>query len=155
MAAPGSRLREDDEQGQHGDHRDHQKLVVVDVSNDLRLLRDHGVESGASGCGERRPELPDAWIVECPVDGCDVLHDVGVIDLRIPCQQAVHHRDAYARTDITRQAVQAGGLRPPGVPPPRCLRSTRYYATTCTGRRPPPAGRMTASTESPRSAARR
>jgi Protein of unknown function (DUF2924) len=33
----------------HDERRDHQQLVIVDVSNDLRLLRDHGVECGASG----------------------------------------------------------------------------------------------------------
>jgi Protein of unknown function (DUF2924) len=33
----------------HDERRDHQQLVIVDVINDLRLLRDHGVECGASG----------------------------------------------------------------------------------------------------------
>jgi hypothetical protein len=44
--------------------------------------------------GQRIPELRDDWVGKESVDGCDVLHDVGVIYLRVLCQQAVHHRDA-------------------------------------------------------------
>jgi hypothetical protein len=36
-------------QRDHDERRDHQHLVIVDVSNDLRLPRDHGVECGACG----------------------------------------------------------------------------------------------------------
>ena len=54
------RLPEDDKQRDRGERRDHQQLVVVDIGNDLRLLRDHGVERGAAGGGQRVPELRDA-----------------------------------------------------------------------------------------------
>jgi len=46
-AAPAGRLLEDDEQREHGERRDHQQLVVVYVSDDLRLLGDDGIERGA------------------------------------------------------------------------------------------------------------
>jgi hypothetical protein len=44
-------------QRDHRKRRDHQQLIIVDVSNDLRLLRDHGVELGAPGGGRGIPEL--------------------------------------------------------------------------------------------------
>ena len=100
LAAPAGRALEDNEQRDHGERRDHQQLVIVDIGNDLRLLRDRGVERGASGCGEWIPKTRDAWVGENPIDGSDVLHDVGVVNLRVLYQQAVHHRDADAGADV-------------------------------------------------------
>ena len=63
------RLPEDDKQRDHGECRDHQQLVIINIGNDLRLLRDHGVECGATEvrdgdegrCAHHRP----------PRDGAD------------------------------------------------------------------------------------
>jgi hypothetical protein len=63
LTAAVGRLPEDDEQRDYGECRDHQQLVIINVGDDLRLLRDHGVECGATGGGERIPELCDGWIV--------------------------------------------------------------------------------------------
>ena len=52
IRADASRFLEDDEQRDHGKRRDHQQLVIIDVSDDLRLLRDHAVKCGAAGGGE-------------------------------------------------------------------------------------------------------
>jgi hypothetical protein len=112
LAAAVGRLLEDDEQRDHGERRDHQQFVIIDVCNDLRLLRDHGIECGASGGGKRIPELCDGWIGEVSVYGGDVLHDFGVIHLRVRRQQAVHYRDAYAGADVARQTVETGAFRP-------------------------------------------
>jgi hypothetical protein len=58
------------------------------------------------------PRPPDTGIGDDPVDGGDVLHDVGVVNLRVLCQQAVHHRDTDAGADVARKAVEAGAFRP-------------------------------------------
>src|SRR6202042_558713 len=55
LIAAVRRSLENDEQWDHEERRDHQQLVIVDVGDDLRLLRDHGVATGASGCGDRIP----------------------------------------------------------------------------------------------------
>ena len=72
---------EDDEQRDHGERRDHQQLVVVDVGDDLRLPRDDGIERGASGRGQRIPELCDRGIIERAGHCRDILRDVGVMDV--------------------------------------------------------------------------
>jgi hypothetical protein len=64
LTAPAGRPLENDEKRDHGERRDHQQLEIVDVSNDLRLVRDHRVECGASGGGERIPELLDHRVLE-------------------------------------------------------------------------------------------
>src|ERR1700730_9695415 len=101
IAAVG-RLLEDDEQRDHSERRDHQQFVIVDVGDDLRLLRDHGVECGASGGCKRIPELCDGWIGEDSVHGGDVLHDFGVVHLRVARQQSVNYRDADTGADVAR-----------------------------------------------------
>jgi hypothetical protein len=75
-------------------------------------LRDNGVECGASGCGERISKPHNAWVGEDPVYGGDVLHDVGMVNLRVLCQQAVHARDADVGADVARQTVKTGAFRP-------------------------------------------
>ena len=42
--AAGGRPLENDEQRNDDKRRDHQQLVIVDVGNDLRLLRNHGIQ---------------------------------------------------------------------------------------------------------------
>jgi len=44
-----------------------------------------------------------------------MLGDVGVIDLRVAGQQAVHHRDADAGADVARQACRDRRLPPLAV----------------------------------------
>ncbi len=104
------RLLKHEKQRDHGKRRDHQQLVIVDVSNDLRLLRDHGVERGTASGGQRIPELCDRWALQRPVQRRYVLRDVGGIRLRITDQQSVHYRDADARADVAREIVEAGAL---------------------------------------------
>jgi hypothetical protein len=96
---------EHDQQRKHGKHRDHQQLVVVYVGNDLRLLRDHGIECGASSGSQGIPELCNRRVVERPVHRRNVLHNVGMIDLRVARQQSVHDRDADAGADVPRETV--------------------------------------------------
>src|SRR3977135_2128275 len=48
IRAAAGRLLEHNQQRDHDKRRDHQQLEIVDVGNDLRLPRDHGVECGAS-----------------------------------------------------------------------------------------------------------
>src|SRR5882762_7292208 len=48
-AAGSGRASEDGEQRYHGERRDEQELVVIEVGDDLRLLGDHTVERGAPG----------------------------------------------------------------------------------------------------------
>ena len=56
---------EDDEQQQYGKRGDHQQqLIIVDVRDDLHLLRDHGVERGATDRGQGIPELRDRRTLE-------------------------------------------------------------------------------------------
>ena len=43
------RFLEHDQQRKDGKHRDHQQLVIVDVGDDLCLLRDYGIERGTPG----------------------------------------------------------------------------------------------------------
>jgi len=64
VASIAGRLLEQDEQRGHDERRDHQQLEIVDVCNDLRLLRDDGIECRASGIGGRIPELCDGRIFE-------------------------------------------------------------------------------------------
>jgi hypothetical protein len=52
LTATARRSLENHEQRNQDEHRDHQQLELVDVSNDLRLGRDHGFECGASSGGE-------------------------------------------------------------------------------------------------------
>src|SRR4051794_13164999 len=91
LTATMGRWLEDDEKGDHDERRDHQQLVIVDVSDDLRLASDHGVECGTSGGSERTPKPRYHRILEHPVDGSNVLRNVGVVYLRVRCQQTVHH----------------------------------------------------------------
>ena len=100
------------------------QLVIVDVSNDLRLLRDYGVERGAASGGQGIPELSDRWALERPVHPRDVLRDVGVIRLRITDQQSVDYGDADTGADIARQVVEAGAFGPvPGRKRGECNRA--------------------------------
>jgi hypothetical protein len=56
-ALAASRRAESDEQRNHGDRRNHQKLVVVDVSDDLRLPGNRGIERRPAGRGNGIREL--------------------------------------------------------------------------------------------------
>jgi len=86
-AATCGRLLEDDEQRDHGEGRDHQQLVIVDIGNDLRLPRVTMASSAARPAGGNRiPEPCDHRVIELPIDGRDVLRDGGVIHLRVPRQ---------------------------------------------------------------------
>jgi hypothetical protein len=95
----GGRL-EDDKQRDQGKRRDHQQLVVIDVGDDLGLLRDHRVGRRAAGGGERIPELRNGRVVERPIDGADVDRQVGVVDLGIRGQERIDDRNADARADF-------------------------------------------------------
>jgi len=106
-AVAGGPLK-DDEKRDDDQRGDHQQLVIVDIGDDLRLLRDHGIDGG----GERIPELGNGRVLKDSIDGRDVLDDVGVIDLRVRRQQAVDHRDADARADVAREAEEPGTFRP-------------------------------------------
>ena len=103
---------EGDEQGDNEERRDHQQFVIVNVGDDLSLLRDHSVERGTSGGGYRVPELRDHRVLKHSVNGRHVLGNVGVIHLRIRDQQAVHHGDADAGADVARQTVETGAFCP-------------------------------------------
>jgi hypothetical protein len=48
-ALAASRLLEGDQQRNHGDGGNHHKLVVVHIGDDLRLLRNRGVERRPTG----------------------------------------------------------------------------------------------------------
>ena len=85
LAGTVGRLLEDDEQRDHDERRDHQQLEIVDIGDDLRLPRDHGIERGATCVGKWIPELCDGRAFEHPVHSCDVRNDVGVIGLRVLC----------------------------------------------------------------------
>src|SRR5579875_911212 len=50
------RLPEHDKQRNNGERRKHQELVVVDIGDDLGLLRDQRVQRRASGIGQRIQE---------------------------------------------------------------------------------------------------
>jgi hypothetical protein len=60
-------------QWDHGKRRDHQQLVIVDVSNDLRLLRDHGIERGAARGGQWIPKLCNGRALERSIHRGNVL----------------------------------------------------------------------------------
>ena len=110
-AATGS-LLEDDEQREHGQRRDHQQLVVVDVRDDLRLTRNERVEGGTAGGCNGIQELRDRRLLEGAIDRADVCHNLGVIDLRVLGQQRINDRNADARSDIALQIKEAGPLGP-------------------------------------------
>ena len=99
------RLLEHDQQGKYGKYRDHQQLIIVDVGDDLRLLRDHGVERSTSGGIERVPEAHDHRALERTIYGGNVLHDVGMIDLRVARQQSIHYRNANTGANVPRETV--------------------------------------------------
>jgi hypothetical protein len=88
------------------------RSVAIDVSNDLGLPRDHGVERRTSGCGQGIPELYDRRPLERAVHSGDVLHDLGVIHLRVACQQSVDDRNADAGSDVARQAEEPSAFGP-------------------------------------------
>ena len=85
----GCRAPEHHQQRQHGERRDHQKLIIVDIGDDLRLLGDDCVECGAAGGGQRIPEMRDVGVFQGAIDRCYVLRDVGVIGLGV-ADQAAH-----------------------------------------------------------------
>jgi hypothetical protein len=64
LTAPAGRPLKNDEKRDHGERRDHQQLEIIDVRNNLRLPRDHGVECRASGIGSGIPELLDHRVLE-------------------------------------------------------------------------------------------
>ena len=72
-------LLEDGEQRDHGERCDHQQFVVVDVGDDLRLLRNHGVERRPPSFAGGIPELCDGRSFEHAVDDGDVLNDFGML----------------------------------------------------------------------------
>ena len=110
IRADASRFLEDDEQRDHGKRRDHQQLVIIDVSDDLRLLRDHAVKCGAAGGGEGIPKLCDRRILERAVHCRDVLRDLCVIDLCVAGEQSINDRNADAGADIARETVESGAF---------------------------------------------
>jgi hypothetical protein len=63
---------EDEEQRNQGERGDHQELVVIDVSNDLCLLRDQSVERRPPGSGKGAQELRSGGTLECAIDCGDV-----------------------------------------------------------------------------------
>jgi len=108
-AAAGPHL-EHDKQENGGDGGDHQQLVVVDIGDDLRLLREQGVERGAACGGEGIQDVRDGRIVEAAVHRRHVSRDIGVVDLGKIGQKRVDDRNADARTDVSRQVVEAGAV---------------------------------------------
>jgi hypothetical protein len=110
IRAAAWRFLEDHEQRDHGKCRDHQQLIIVDVSDDLRLLRDHSIECGAAGSRQGIPELCDRRILERAVHCRDVLRDLCVVDLRVAGEQSINDRNADAGADIAREIVEAGAF---------------------------------------------
>ena len=71
-----ARLRENDEQCQRGDQ---QQFIIVDVGDDLRLLRDQRIEGRSAGRSKRAQEVRDARVFERTIDRGDICGDVGVV----------------------------------------------------------------------------
>jgi hypothetical protein len=53
------------------DGGDHQQLVIVDIGDDLRPFRDHGIERGAPGGSQRISELGNGRVLKDSIL-CDV-----------------------------------------------------------------------------------
>jgi hypothetical protein len=81
--ATRARPFEEDEQRKDGERGDHQQFVIVNISDDLRLLRDHGIEPRSPAGRCRIPGLRDRGAIEEPIDGGDVLNDLRVVHLRV------------------------------------------------------------------------
>jgi hypothetical protein len=86
-AVRAGRLLEEEDQRERQERQNHQQFEVVDVSDDLGLQCDGGVERGAPGGGERTPQMRDGWVSEQAVDRGDVTPDFGVILLGIADEQ--------------------------------------------------------------------
>ncbi len=82
-----ARFFENDEQRKQGQRSNQQHLVIVNISNDLRLLRDQGVERRSAGGGKWAQEWRNARILEGAIDRGDVCRDVSMVDLGIGRQQ--------------------------------------------------------------------
>src|SRR5271154_6870461 len=66
------RLLEEEDQREGEERQNHQQFEVVDVGDDLGLQCDGGVERGASGGGERTPQMRDGCVFDHAVDRSDV-----------------------------------------------------------------------------------
>ncbi len=56
----------DDEQRKRAERCDHQQFVIVDIGDDLGLLRHHRIESRAARGCQRIPEVGDCLVLEGP-----------------------------------------------------------------------------------------
>jgi len=63
---------------------------------DLGLAGHDSIERGASSISNWVPKLPNRRVLKRTIDRCDVQPNLGMIHLRIPCQQTVHNRNADA-----------------------------------------------------------
>src|SRR5580698_8334192 len=81
MACRLARLLENNEQSKQSQRGDQQELVIINISDDLRLLRDQGIERRSAGSSNRAHELCDGWVFEAAIDCGDICRDVGMVDL--------------------------------------------------------------------------
>ncbi len=128
---------ENQQQRKHGQRRDHQQLVIVDIGDDLRLLVITASSAARPAAVSGSQKCATSRIFEAAIDRRDVRGNVGVIDLGVAGQQRVHHRNADARADIAQQAVEAGAFGP--MRAAASTTSPRSAARTeSRGRRPAP-----------------
>jgi hypothetical protein len=97
-----------DKQRKQGESSDHQQLVIIDVSNDLGLWRDQGIERRSSGGVKWAQEVRDDRVFEGAIHCGDVGRDIGVIDLRAAGEHRVDNGNTHARADIARKIEKAG-----------------------------------------------
>jgi predicted DNA repair protein MutK len=72
------------------------------VCDDLRLLRDVASSAARPVASTGVQKHMTKGLSNAAVHRCNVLHLVGMIDLRVAGQQSVHHRDAAAGADVPR-----------------------------------------------------
>lgn len=82
-----TRFFENDEQRKQGQRSDQQQLVIINISDDLRLLCDQGIERRSAGGSKWAQERRNARILEGAIDRGDVCRDVSMVDLGIGRQQ--------------------------------------------------------------------
>jgi hypothetical protein len=61
------RLAKHDQERQDRERRNHQKFVIVDIGDDLRLLGDDGIERSAARSGERIPGVRNRRMLEATI----------------------------------------------------------------------------------------
>ncbi|MPL60705.1 hypothetical protein SDC9_06266 [bioreactor metagenome] len=105
-------------QQQHQRHRGkghpHHRLEVVEIAHHRRLLGDELVDDRPDRAVtvfqrqhlQRAGKRPVRQLGEIGVERRDLLHQLGVVDLRVAGQQQRHHRDPDRRADVAHQTVK-------------------------------------------------